>query len=35
MASHYGITAEESDFLNYGIKYRLGRDVEDEEEAAK
>lgn len=31
LAEHYGFTAEELDFiLNYDIKYRLGRDAEDE-----
>jgi hypothetical protein len=30
---HYGLTAEELDFiLNYDIKYRLGCDTETEEE---
>jgi type I restriction-modification system DNA methylase subunit len=33
LASHYGFTAEELDFiLNYDIKYRLGRDAESEDE---
>ena len=33
LAGHYGFTAEELDFiLNYDIKYRLGRDTEDEED---
>ncbi len=33
LAEHYGFTAEELDFiLNYDIKYRLGRDTENEEE---
>jgi hypothetical protein len=33
LAKHYGLTAEELDFiLNYDIKYRLGRDTETEEE---
>ena len=33
LAGHYGFTAEELDFiLNYDIKYRLGRNTEDEEE---
>ncbi len=33
LAGHYGFTAEELDFiLNYDIKYRLGRDTENEEE---
>ncbi len=28
LAGHYGLTAEELDFiLNYDIKYRLGRDA--------
>ncbi len=32
LAVHYGFTAEELDFiLNYDIKYRLGRDPEEEE----
>jgi hypothetical protein len=32
LAGHYGFTAEELDFIvNYDIKYRLGRDSEDEE----
>jgi hypothetical protein len=32
LAGHYGFTAEELDFiLNYGLKYRLGRDTEEEE----
>ncbi len=32
LARHYGFTVEELDFiLNYDIKYRLGRDTEDEE----
>ena len=31
---HYGFTAEELDFiLNYDIKYRLGRESENEEGA--
>lgn len=31
LARHYGFTAEELDFIiNYDIKYRLGRDVEEE-----
>ncbi len=33
IAGHYGVTAEELDFiLNYDIKYRLGRDTESEAE---
>ena len=33
LAGHYGFTAEELDFiLNYDIKYRLGRDSENEGE---
>lgn len=33
LAAHYGFTAEELDFiLNYDIKYRLGRDAENENE---
>ena len=33
LARHYGFTAEELDFiLNYDIKYRLGRDIENEED---
>jgi hypothetical protein len=32
LARHYGLTAEELDFIiNYDIKYRLGRDAEEEE----
>jgi len=32
LAGHYGFTAEELDFiLNYDIKYRLGRDPDEEE----
>lgn len=32
LARHYGFTAEELDFiLNYDIKYRLGRDTEEDE----
>ena len=32
LARHYGFTEEELDFiLNYDIKYRLGRDTEEEE----
>jgi hypothetical protein len=32
LAGHYGFTPEELDFiLNYDIKYRLGRDSQDEE----
>ena len=31
LASHYGLTAEELDFIiNYDIKYRLGRESEEE-----
>ena len=30
LAQHYGFTEEELDFIiNYDIKYRMGRDVED------
>ena len=41
LAAHYGFTDEELDFIpsaklragiNYGLKYRMGRDVENEEE---
>jgi len=33
LAGHYGFTTEELDFiLNYGIKYRLGRETETDEE---
>ena len=41
LAAHYGFTDEELDFIpsaqlragiNYDIKYRMGRDAEDEEE---
>ena len=41
LAAHYGFTDEELDFIpstklragiNYDIKYRMGRDVENEEE---
>ena len=33
IAPHYGFTAEELDFIvNYDIKYRMGRDAENEEE---
>ena len=33
LAGHYGLTAEELDFIiNYDIKYRLGRDTETQEE---
>jgi hypothetical protein len=33
LASHYGFTPEELDFIiNYDIKYRLGRDTETEED---
>jgi hypothetical protein len=32
LSGHYGLTAEELDFiLNYDIKYRLGRDAGEEE----
>jgi len=39
LAAHYGFTDEELDFIpstklrtgNYGIKYRMGRDAESEE----
>ena len=32
LAQHYGLTNEELDFiLNYDIKYRLGRDTQEEE----
>ena len=32
LARHYGFTAAELDFIiNYDIKYRLGRDTEQEE----
>jgi hypothetical protein len=32
LAGHYGLTAEELDFIiNYDIKYRLGRDAGEEE----
>jgi len=32
-AAHYGFTDEELDFIiNYGIKYRMGRDAENETE---
>ncbi|MBW4541360.1 MAG: Eco57I restriction-modification methylase domain-containing protein [Myxacorys chilensis ATA2-1-KO14] len=32
LAKHYGFTSEELDFIvNYDIKYRMGRDTEDEE----
>ena len=31
LAQHYGFTAEELDFIiNYDIKYRMGRDSEEE-----
>lgn len=31
LALHYGFTTEELDFiLNYAVKYRLGRDAEEE-----
>jgi hypothetical protein len=33
LAKHYDFTAEELDFIiNYDIKYRLGRDVESEDD---
>ncbi|MEI6783532.1 MAG: hypothetical protein WCQ21_21785 [Verrucomicrobiota bacterium] len=33
LAGHYGLTAEDLDFIrNYDINYRLGRDTESEEE---
>jgi hypothetical protein len=33
LAKHYGFTDEELDFIiNYDIKYRMGRDTENEEE---
>jgi hypothetical protein len=33
LAKHCGFTNEELDFIiNYDIKYRMGRDSEDEEE---
>jgi len=33
LAAHYGLTEEEMDFIiNYDIKYRMGRDAENEEE---
>lgn len=33
LARHYGFTEEELDFLiNYDIKYRMGREVEETEE---
>ena len=32
-AAHYGFTDEELDFIiNYGIKYRMGRDAENDAE---
>jgi len=32
LAQHYGFTEEELDFIiNYDIKYRMGRDSEDED----
>ena len=32
LAQHYGFTDEELDFIiNYDIKYRMGRDAEEEE----
>ena len=31
LAQHYGFTAEELDFIiNYDIKYRMGKDTEEE-----
>lgn len=34
LAKHYGFTDEELDFIiNYDIKYRLGSDLAEEEEA--
>lgn len=30
LAKHYGFTDEELDFINYDIKYRMGRDGQDE-----
>ena len=33
LATHYGFTAEELDFIiNYDIKYRMGRESEEEAE---
>jgi hypothetical protein len=33
LARHYGLTEEELDFvINYDIKYRMGRNAEDEDE---
>jgi len=33
LAQHYGFTNEEVDFIiNYDIKYRIGRDGQDEDE---
>jgi hypothetical protein len=33
LAEHYGFTDEELDFIiNYDIKYRMGRDVEADDE---
>ena len=33
LAEHYGFTAEELDFIiNYDIKYRMGKELEDGEE---
>ena len=33
LAQHYGLTPEELDFiLNYDIKYRLGREADEEQE---
>ena len=32
LAKHYGFTGEETDFIiNYDIKYRMGRDSQEEE----
>jgi hypothetical protein len=33
LAEHYGFTAEELDFIiNYDIKYRMGKELENEDE---
>jgi len=33
LALHYGFTPEELDFIiNYDIKYRMGKELEDEED---
>jgi hypothetical protein len=33
LAAHYGFTDEELDFIiNYDIKYRMGRDMDEPEE---